>query len=255
MTNFWQGLPKPFLVLPPMEDVTDFVFREMFLILPHPDVLFTEFTSAEGIIYGEHERVMQRLKYSKEQHPIVAQIWGNKPEILYKASEIVSNLGFDGIDINMGCPDRIVVKNNCGAGLIGNYNLVGEIINAVKEGSKNISLSVKTRIAKNSIETEKWATFLLEQKINALTIHGRTVSQKFTTPANWEEIGKIVELKNKIATDTVIIGNGDINDYTDTLRMYEKYSIDGAMIGRGIFSNPWAFEKNKTKKERNKKTL
>lgn len=243
MTNFWQRLQRPFLVLAPMEEVTDFVFREVFLTLPRPDVFFTEFTSADGLVFDKHERTIAKLKFSEEQRPIVAQIWGNNPENFLKAAKIVAKLGFDGVDINMGCPERLVVKRGCGAGLIGNPTLAAEIIQAVKEGASDLPVSVKTRIGINSVVTEEWIGFLLKQKLAALTVHSRTAKQMSTVPADWSQTKKAVELKNEIAPETVIIGNGDINNYLEAVAACEKYGTDGAMIARGVFSNPWAFER------------
>jgi nifR3 family TIM-barrel protein len=246
MVNFWLKLPKPFLVLAPMEEVTDFVFREVFLTLPHPDVFFTEFTSADGLVYDKHERTMQKLKYSEEQRPIVAQIWGNNPENFFKAAQIVQKLGFDGVDINMGCPERLVVKRGCGAGLIGNPTLAAEIIRAVKEGADNLPVSVKTRIGINNVVTESWTGFLLQQKLAALTVHARTAKQMSAVPADWTQTQLAVQLKNEIAPETIIIGNGDINNYAEAVVACQKFGTDGAMIARGVFSNPWAFERTMT---------
>lgn len=253
MENFWGQLNTPILVLAPMEEVTDYVFREVFLTLPRPDVFFTEFTSSDGLVYDKHERTISKLKFSKGQRPIVAQIWGNNPENFFKAAGIVSRLGFDGVDINMGCPERQVVKRGCGAGLIENKTLVGEIISAVREGARGLPVSVKTRIGIGKVVTEEWVNFLLSQKLSALTVHGRTARQMSEGLANWEEIGKAVRIRDEISPETVIIGNGDINNYPEAVIACKKYGTDGAMIARGVFSNPWAFEKGKTviKHERN----
>lgn len=253
MDNFWKTLPKPFVVLAPMEEVTDFVFREMFLVLPRPDVFFTEFTSADGLVYDKHERTIAKLKFSEEQRPIVAQIWGNNPENFFKGARIVAELGFNGVDINMGCPERMVVKRGCGAGLIGNYTLAKEIISAVKEGVNNgLPVSVKTRIGINSVVTESWTSFLLEQNLAALTIHSRTAKQMSAVPADWEETKKAVEIRNSQFPDTVIIGNGDIGNYSEAVKACQEYGTDGAMIARGVFSNPWAFEKSEVPQKHGK---
>ncbi len=243
MANFWLKLQRPFVVLAPMEEVTDFVFREMFLTLPRPDVFFTEFTSVDGIVFDKHERTRQKLKFSEGQRPIVAQIWGNNPENFFKASKTVSQMWFDGVDINMGCPERQVIKRGCGAGLIENKTLAIEIIQAVCEGSGNLPVSVKTRIGIGKVVTEEWIGFLLSQKLAALIVHGRTAKQMSAVPADWREIQKAVELKNTLSQETVVVGNGDINNYPEALNAHKKYGVDGVMIGRGIFSNPWAFEK------------
>lgn len=243
MPNFWPKLKKPFLVLAPMEDVTDFVFREIIGKIAKPDVFFTEFTSADGLFSKGREVVIRKLKYSPAQRPIVAQIWGKNPEIIYKASKLVKDLKFDGVDINMGCPDRSIVKHGAGGGLIGNYNLSKEIIDAVKKGSGNLPISVKTRLGLDTIITDEWISFLLEQEIDALTIHGRTVRQMSKGQANWPEVEKAVKIKNKKSSAIIIIGNGDITSFQQAKDMHKKYGVDGIMIGRGIFTNPWIFEK------------
>lgn len=245
MVNFWKKLPKPFLVLAPMEDVTDFVFREIVATtLPRPEVFFTEFTSAEGLTSKGYERVVGKLKFSENQRPIVAQIWGLSPEALNKAAKIVQDLGFDGVDINMGCPERSVVKRGAGSGMIRNPSLAKEIIAAVSEGAKNLPVSIKTRIGIGTVVTEEWISFLLCQKPDALTVHGRTARQMSLGNADWEQVGKAVKLRNELSPETIIIGNGDIKNFAQAREMYKKYEVDGVMIARGIFHDPWVFEKN-----------
>jgi len=243
MVNFWQDLSKPFLALAPMEDVTDFVFREVVADLPRPDVFFTEFVSVEGLMSKGRKRIIHKLKFSEKQRPIVAQIWGITPESFQESARLVSEMGFDGIDINMGCPERSVTKRGAGAGLIKNHDLVSKIIKAVRAGAPNLPVSVKTRLGFNSIVTQEWISFLLEQKLDALTGHGRIATQMSNGKANWEEIGNAVALKNKICPQTIVIGNGDIKSFSEALAMHQQYGVDGVMIGRGIFSNPWVFEK------------
>lgn len=243
MDNFWKKLERPFLILAPMENVTDHVFREIVCDLAKPDVMFTEFTSAHGLESPGREKVMLKFKYSPRQRPIVAQIWGSSPENMKLASRLVRKLGFDGVDINLGCPDRNVMKKSAGAGLIGNFEVVGKIIKAVKEGADGMPVSVKTRLRYKNVTTEQWMEFLLKQNVDALTIHGRTPEQQSTGNADWEAVGKIVEMKNVLSPDTVIIGNGDVRSYEQAVEKYDKHRVDGIMIGRGIFSNPWVFEK------------
>lgn len=246
--NFWKNLPLPFSVLAPMENVTDFVFREIVANqLPKPDVLFTEFTNVDALSSSGYEKTIHRFKFTKSQHPIVAQIWGTNPDNFKNAAKIAYQLGFDGIDINMGCPVKAVIKIGACSALINNQILAKEIIKATKDGSKKLPVSVKTRIGFNKVQTEEWITFLLEQKIDALTIHGRTAKQMSDVPANWEEISKAVNIKNTISPDTIIIGNGDITNQNDIMVKHKKYGVDGVMIGRGIFKNPWIFEKNEKK--------
>lgn len=245
MTNFWKGLPRPFTVLAPMENVTDYAFREIVATyLPKPGVMFTEFTNVEALNSEGFKKTIPKLKFSEKQRPIVAQIWGTKPEAFYKSAQLIQKLKFDGIDINMGCPVREVLKGGAGAAMINNPKLVKEIIDAVKNGADKLPLSIKTRIGVKSIVTVDWITFLLEQKIDALTIHGRTATQMSKGLADWEEIKKAVEARNKIAPETLIIGNGDVESYPQVLDFQKKYGVDGVMIGRGIFKNPWVFDKS-----------
>lgn len=251
MANFWQKLDKPFSVLAPMENVTDYVFREVVAtVLAKPDVLFTEFTNVDALTSEGYKKTIHRFKFSQEQKPIVAQIWGTNPNKFYKSARIAQEMGFDGIDINMGCPVRAVVKIGACSALINNRPLVKEIILAAKEGANNLPISVKTRIGVSDIITEEWISFLLEQKVSAITIHGRTAKQMSDVPANWEEIARAVNIKNKIAPQTIVIGNGDVKDMGEIKNKHNLYGVDGVMIGRGIFSNPWVFEKDSQKHSR-----
>lgn len=239
--NIWKKLKKPIFILAPMEDVTDTAFRQIIIRTGRPDLFFTEFTSADGLCSSGYDRVIKHLKLYKREKPIIAQIWGNKPKNIFKTVEIVKKIGFDGVDINMGCPERkIVGKGSCG-GLIVNSQLAREIITAAKESAKGLPVSVKTRIGYDCVDTERWIGFLLEQDIPALTVHGRIVKEMSRFEANWEEIGKAVELRNKMGKETLIIGNGDVTTHQEALERVEKYKTDGIMIGRGIFHDPWIF--------------
>lgn len=242
--NFWQRLEKPFTVMAPMEGVTDFAFREIIAEVAKPDVTFTEFTSTDGMFSGGKATVLRRLDFSEKQRPIVAQIWGSKPEKYFKAAKLIKELNFDGIDINMGCPDKAVVKHGAGAALINNPSLVHELLQAIREGVGNLPISVKTRLGYDSIITKEWFPFLLEQDLAAIAIHARTAVAQSTGDAHWDEIGKIVKLRDQIAPQTIIIGNGDVMSYCEVLNRHEKYGVDGVMIGRGVFANPWVFQKD-----------
>lgn len=240
MKSFWQDLPKPFTVLAPMEGVTDVVFREIITDLGRPNVFFTEFVSTGGIMSKGRAKVGRSFKFTSRQKPIVAQIWGTKPEDFYNTGKYCKELGFDGIDLNMGCPIDTVIKKGACSALINNHSLASEIIQATKEGS-GLPVSVKTRIGFSEIIIDEWIGFLLEQDLSALTLHLRTVEEMSKVDAHWEEMPKIINLKNKIAPQTIIIGNGDIKSYSEILEKYERYKADGFMVGRGIFTNPWVF--------------
>lgn len=245
--NIWQTLPKPIMALAPMEDVTDTVFRRIVAGIAPADIYFTEFTNVEGLLSKGNRIVSQRLLYTENERPLIAQIWGNKPESFFQVAQMLVSQGFDGIDINMGCPEKSVVSHGSGACLIAEPNLVGEIISATREGiaktGEYIPLSVKTRIGYKKIAPE-WIPFLLEQKLDALTIHGRTAAEMSKVPAHWDEIGKAVDIRNQMNVGTLILGNGDVPNYTDAILKCKTYGVDGVMIGRGIFHDVWAFDKN-----------
>lgn len=244
MANFWQTLPRPFLAFAPMDDVTDFVFREIVASYSKPDVFFTEFTSVDGLFSAGRANVIRKFKYSEAQRPIVAQIWGKNPEYFYKAAQLIKEFNFDGVDINMGCPDRTIMRNGSGAGLVANYPLAREIVESVRAGCGDLALSVKTRLGRDSVIVDEWIGFLLGLGLDAIIIHGRTAKQMSKVPADWEQIGKAVKMRDETAPGTVIVGNGDIGSYREACLMQKNYEVDGVMIGRGIFMNPWVFEKS-----------
>ncbi|RJR15071.1 tRNA-dihydrouridine synthase [Candidatus Microgenomates bacterium] len=242
MKSFWQDLPKPIFALAPMEDVTDTVFRQIVADCARPDVFFTEFTSVDGMFSRGQERVMHRLQFTEIERPLIAQIWGLVPENFFKSAQRINKLGFDGIDINMGCPERSVVKKGACSALIKNHALATEIIQATQKGAGNLPVSIKTRIGFNQIVTDDWIGFLLQHQLDALIIHLRTSKEMSTPPPHWEEMEKIMELRDKISPRTIILANGDIMDRADGLEKINRYKLDGVMIGRGIFKNLWAFE-------------
>jgi tRNA-dihydrouridine synthase len=226
-----------------MDGITDFVFREIISEIAKPDVLFTEFVSIDALTSLGKAKVEKKLLFSKKQHPIVAQIWGATPEKYEISSKYVAGLGFDGIDINMGCPAKSIIKKSSGASLINKENQVKEIIQAVRYGAPNLPLSIKTRLGSDENLTREWLTFLIQSDINALSIHGRNMRQKSKGTANWEEIKKAVEIRNRLNPDLIIIGNGDVKSYSEVLKKHNDYKVDGVMVGRGIFTNPWLFDK------------
>ena len=241
--NFWQKLKKPFFVMAPMADVTDFAFREMFARYGAPDVYYTEFVSADGLASEEGRKVLIRdLRLSKNTHPIVAQIFGATPENIKKAVELVRELGYDGVDINMGCPDKSVIKQGAGSGLIRNPALAREIIRSAKEGADEMPVSVKTRIGFNKNEIETWIPEILAEKPDCLIIHGRTRKELSAVDADWEAIGKVAEMGREAGIP--VVGNGDVKSLEDGLEKAEKFGVDGVMVGRGIFGQPWFFNRD-----------
>lgn len=227
-----------------MEDVTDTVFRQIISCCGKPDVFFTEFTNVEGMCSRGRDKVGKRLIFTGSERPIVAQIWGNNPENYHTSARLIKKMGFDGIDINMGCPEKAVVKKGSCAALINNHPLAKKIILATQEGAGGLPVSVKTRIGIKNIQTEEWAGFLLKFDLQALAIHARTVSEMSDVPAHWDEIGKVVKLRNSMKSPTLIIGNGNVEGLEDAEEKYQKYKVDGIMIGRGIFDNLWMFNKS-----------
>jgi tRNA-dihydrouridine synthase len=243
--NFWQDLPTGFTVLAPMDDVTDVVFRQLVAEVNPPDVFFTEFVSTDGLQSAGRERTLERLRQAPGQtQPLVAQIWGKDPNKYEITARELAAAGFDGIDINFGCPERGIVARGCCGGMIGNNLLAAEIIAATKQGAGTLPVSVKTRIGLNEIVTEAWSSWLLAQKIAALTIHGRTVREMSKVPAHWDEISKVVSIRNQIAPETIVIGNGDITSHALGKTLIASSGVDGIMIGRGIFHDIDVFADN-----------
>ena len=224
--------------------MTDIVFRQIVTEIGKPDVLFTEFTPCEGFVSKGRARVEENFLFTPEQKPIVAQIWGTKPEQFYLVAKELSTRGFAGIDINMGCPERVVVKNGACSALIKNPSLAAEIIQATKEGAGEIPVSVKTRIGFSKIAISEWIGFVLRQNIACLTVHLRTTAEMSAVPAHWELMPEIMQLRNDLAPETILIGNGDIVSQTEIEEKYKQYGCDGFMVGRGIFANPWMFNKS-----------
>ncbi len=254
---FWHQSRQPLLILAPMEDVTDTAFRELIISISQPgklNVLYTEFTSTDGLCHPVgRAKVEHRLKVSESERrllkkhdiKIVAQLWGNKPEKFSEAIKYIEDhFDYDGIDINMGCPVRNVVAHGSCSALIDNANLAAEIIDASRQATQ-LPLSVKTRLGVKEIDTGRWISFLLQQPIDAIILHGRTQKQMSNGEANWDEIGHAVTLRNQLAPHIRIIGNGDVTSVEDAHSRIARYQTDGAMIGRGIFHNPWLFHPQK----------
>lgn len=265
MTNFWKEIKKPIMVLAPMEDVTDTSFRELVARISEPGclhVLFTEFTAIDGMNHPiGKKRVSERFIVSETERQLlkekgirlVAQIWGNKPEVFHKiVKEISDEYRFDGIDINMGCPVKNVVKQGSCSALIDQPSLAQEIILASKEGT-DLPISVKTRTGIKQHETRRWIDQLLETKPAAITLHGRYQKQQSDGKANWDEISKAVQQRDSSNPDIPILGNGDIYSYAQAMDYSLQYGVDGIMIGRGIFHDPWFFNSNKKEASRDDK--
>ncbi|MFM7088310.1 MAG: tRNA dihydrouridine synthase [Candidatus Paceibacterota bacterium] len=242
MKNFWQKLDRPFFCLAPMADVTDCAFREIITQYGKPDVLWTEFVAADGLAHQvAREKLLIDLVYGKDEHPIVAQIFSSNPENIKNAAALCRELGFDGVDINMGCPDRTIEKQGAGAGMIKNVDKAIAVIRAAKEGAGDIPVSVKTRIGYNKNEIDTWLRAILTEGVSALTVHLRTRKEMSLVPAHWELMPRIVALKNEVSPDTILIGNGDTVDINDARKKCEETGCDGVMLGRAIFGNPWLF--------------
>lgn len=261
--NFWQELKTPFLTVAPMADVTDPVFRRMIAkysahtrlggSFGGPDVMWTEFVAADGLIRATPEgkvKLMADLIYREEERPIVAQLFSSKPEYMEQAAALCLELGFDGIDINMGCPDKTIEKQGCGSAMIKNPRLAKDIIQATKSGAKSnsggIPVSVKTRLGYNHDQVADWIPELLSQKPAALTIHARTRKDLSKVPARWERLTEVVILRNTISPETKIIGNGDVLTRADGFDKIAQSGVDGAMVGRALFGNPWFFNPNRS---------
>lgn len=301
----YPSLPKPFFVLAPMDDVTDTVFRQIVAEAAAPDLFFTEFVNVDGLQSPGRPRLLPKLQFTKKETPLIAQVWGKKPENYYKTvKEIVDGTlaheannamqredgdaeqgrsearsdaymairkasteasdaamrsklsqadssaerqvkaipNFAGVDINMGCPVKKVVKDGCCSALILDRGLAGEIIQATKDAAGDFPLSVKTRLGYKEVDMS-WIEFLLQQKLNMLTIHCRTVKQMSKVPAQWEYMKEIKRMRDELSPTTLLVINGDIKNRQHGEELVKKYGLDGAMIGRGIFHDPYAFAK------------
>lgn len=232
-----------------MEDVTDAAFRALIAQKGGPDVIYTEFTSADGLVFAEsggQKKLRKKLEFSENERPVVAQLFTASPERMEKAAALVQELGFDGIDINMGCPDRSVEKSGCGSAMIQNPERAQEIIRAAKRGAPNLPVSVKTRIGYATNELATWAPTLLHEGIAALAIHARTRNELSEVPARWEHVAEVVAIRDALGVATRIIGNGDLKDIQDAREKVAHTGADGAMLGRAIYGNPWLYARRET---------
>lgn len=261
--NFWQDLKAPFLTVAPMADVTDAAFRRMIAkysahtrpdgSIGGPDVIWTEFVAADGLIRATPEgkvKLMADLIYSESERPIVAQLFTSNVEHMEKAAALCLELGFDGVDINMGCPDKTIEKQGCGSAMIKSPDKARAIMQAAMRGAKSneggIPVSVKTRLGYNHDQVEDWISVILSEKPAALTVHARTRKDLSLVSARWERIKRVVELRNIISPETKIIGNGDVLTRADGFDKIIASGADGAMVGRALFGNPWFFNPTKS---------
>lgn len=239
--GFWATIKKPIMVLAPMADVTDAAFRRIIAKYGKPDVLYTEFVSADGILSPGRDVLMRDLIYTEDERPIIAQFFTSNPENMEKVAQMAKEMGFDGFDINMGCPDRSVEKQGCGSALIKNPSQALELIAAAKRGAGEMPVSVKTRIGYNTDQTEEWIGTLLSAEPAVIFLHGRTRKEMSKVPAHWDAIARAVKVRDEAGSETLIIGNGDVQNLEEARQRVEETGVDGVMIGRGIFGNPWLF--------------
>ena len=240
MKSFWNNLPQPFFALAPMEAVTDVVFRHVVQRAGAPDIFFTEFANATGWVHAGDKAIAGRLLKTDDEHPLVAQIWGGEPGDMEQFAAHCARLGFDGIDINMGCPAKSAIKSG-GAALIRRPDVAIAAIHAAK--TAGLPVSVKTRLGYTYVdEWREWLRTLLEQDIANLTIHLRTKKEMSKAPAHYELIGDIVMLRDTVAPHTLLTINGDIRDREHGLALAAAHpGVNGIMIGRGVFANPFCF--------------
>ena len=245
MADFWKQLKKPIIGLAPMDGVTDYPARQIQIEVARPDILFTEFVCVE-FLSARPEKLKRRIYFGENERPLVAQIFGHTPSAFAGIVEKIAASGFDGLEINMGCPSRNVTKSGGGGALIGNFKLAGEIIRAtiaaIESTKKNIPLSVKTRIRESQTATREWFSFLAGFPFSAITIHGRILKQCLSGPVDWpaiEDAAEIVKSKG-----ILYLGNGGITSLTEAKEKCVAHKLDGILIGKAAVGNPWIFKEN-----------
>lgn len=251
----YNDLPKPFFVLAPMDDVTDTVFRQIVLSTAAPDLSFTEFVNVDGLQSVGRSKLLKKLRFAENEKSLVAQLWGLKPENFRAVAEqiadgslarelgLLDGCNFVGVDLNMGCPAKSEVQNGACSALIKleNRELAGDIIDATKTGlAGRLPLSVKTRLGFNEVDMS-WFEFLLGKDIDMLTVHGRTRKEMSKVPAHWDLIGEVAHLRHKLAPQTLVVGNGDVESRQQGEVLAREHGLDGIMIGRGVFDDPYVF--------------
>jgi nifR3 family TIM-barrel protein len=244
--SFWNNLPKPILALAPLANVTDAAFRRVIAKYSKPAsyVTWTEFVSADGLCLADEEgkaKLMRDLLYTEAERPIVAQLFTSNPAHMEQAAALVQSLGFDGVDINMGCPDKSIEKQGAGAKLIMMPKLAQELIAAAKRGAPNLPVSVKTRLGYNKDILDDWLPMILAAEPAVVTIHARTRKEMSKVPARWDRVKRAVEIRNELGSTTLIFGNGDVKDVADAEQKAKETGADGVMLGRAIFGRPWLF--------------
>ena len=276
-TTFWKTLPQPIIGLAPMDGVTDSVFRYIVATYGKPDIVFTEFTNVHDICSGRLQ-ALDSLRYSNVERPVIAQIYGKDPALFYQAAHVVCELGFDGLDINMGCPSKNVASSGSGAGLIRTPTLALELMEKTRQGIQDwaegqsltdlglkpsalqaiaqlkaehpelterrerstIPLSVKTRLGFDCNIIDEWSDCLIQGRPEAIAIHGRTLSQMYRGQSDWEAIAQAA---TRIRSHGIVaLGNGDIKNLTEAHQRIQEAGVDGVLIGRGALGNPWIFQ-------------
>jgi nifR3 family TIM-barrel protein len=241
LQGFWRTLPKPFFVLAPLAGVTDAAFRRLIATHGKPHVLWTEFTSADGLCSPGRQHLLPNLLYTAAERPIVAQLYGANPAAMEQAAALVAALGFDGVDINMGCPDRSVEKRGAGAAMCKHPALAQAVIGAARRGAGTLPVSVKIRLGYHCNEIDTWLPALLEAEPAVVTIHARTRQEMSKVPARWDAIAQAVALRDAYGSEAYIVGNGDVKDIAEAQHKVNVTGVDGVMLGRAIFGNPWLF--------------
>jgi len=247
METFWQKLKKPVYVLAPMADVTDAAYRRLIAEYGTPDVMWSEFVSADGLYHTREKKglpdsenpLMRDLAFGDAERPIVAQLFSSKPEMMAYAAKLCAELGFDGVDINMGCPDKSIEKQGAGAAMMKNPENAKAIIRAAWESG--LPVSVKTRIGYNQETMDEWLPEVLSEAPAVLTVHLRTRKEMSSVPAQWDLMPRVVALRDRYSPKTLIFGNGDVRDLADAAQKVSETGCDGIMLGRAIFGNPWLF--------------
>ena len=273
--TFWNRLPSPIIGLSPMDGVTDSAFRYTIASQGKPDVIFTEFTHVHDVCRGP-EFLLDSLHYDESERPIVAQLYGKDPQLFYQAAHVVCELGFDGLDINMGCPSRNVASSGSGAGLIRTPDLAHAVIRAAKQGIADwtagqtleraglkavridminrlkahrdpaatrarmpIPLSVKTRLGYDEVIVERWIEHLLSESPAVISLHGRTLQQMYRGEADWSAIARAAQVVR--GSGTLLLGNGDVQTLSDVVRHVRETGVDGVLVGRAALGVPWFF--------------